>query len=216
VGGFVSTGEKSLAAIQRLGNELMNDAVKVHGKDIFQKKNLKTLEAFLKNNPKYNALLKSIEELPGFLSSNLGHIHPTPGVGYAEARFVRSQILLPFHNPQRYCTALDNLLLGKIARWGRAGTASTWVIPAAIGVYNVYDAPQDQKLRTAASETVGIGFGAAGTALGIYAGGAVVGALLLTGVGAFVVVALVAGAVGAGGYWAGSTGTDVVFKSMGW
>jgi len=46
VSGYAATGEKSLAAIQRLGNELMNDAVKVHGKDILQKRTLKRWKPF--------------------------------------------------------------------------------------------------------------------------------------------------------------------------
>ncbi len=214
--GYAATGEKSLAAIQRLGNELMNDAVKAHGNDIFQKKNLKTLEAFLKNNPKYNALLKSINDLPGFLSKNLGDIHPSPGLANAAGRSFRSQIALPYYNPQRYCMTFKHLLDSKILRWGRIGTATTWVIPAAIGVYNVYDAPQDQKLKTAASETVGIGFGAGGTELGIIAGAAIASALVLSGPAAFIVIGLVAGAGGALGYEVGSKGTNVVLESMGW
>ncbi len=216
VGGYVATGEKSLVAIQRLGNELMDEAVKVHGKDIFQKKNLKTLELFLKNNPKYAVLLKSIDELPGFLSKNLGHIHPTPGIANAGGRFFRSQIALPTHNTIGYLQKFGYLLNNKIIRWGTGGTFTTWVIPAAIGVYKVYDAPQDQKLKTAASETVGIGFGALGTAAGIGAGYAIAGALLLTGVGELIVIGLVAGGLGTWGYEAGSKGANVIFESMGW
>lgn len=214
--GGIAAGEKPLAAIQSIAKELMNDAVKKHGKDILQKKNLKALEFFLKNNAKFPELQKSISVLPSFLSRNLGHIHPTPGISYPNARFVRSQILLPFHNPQRYCNNFESLLKSKVVRLGKFGTGATWILPAAIGVYNVYDAPQEKMLEVTARETAGIGLGALGTELGIAAGIAIAGTLLLTGGGAFIVIAVVAGAGGAGGYWVGSTGTDIIFKGMGW
>ncbi len=63
---------------------------------------------------------------------------------------------------------------------------------------------------------MGISLGAVGTAAGGIAGVAIASALLLTGVGEFIVIGLVAGAVGAGGYELGKSVTEKLFEEMGW
>jgi hypothetical protein len=68
------------------------------------------------------------------------------------------------------------------------------VVPAVLGLYNVYKASPTERFQVALTESVGIGLGAFGTEVGLLAGGALVAVLGLTGVGAFLLLFVAAGA----------------------
>lgn len=193
--GGIATAEHQLGHIQKLSTELMDEAVKKHGKEIFDKRHLKTLEDFIKSNPKYLRLREAIDKLPSFLTKGLGHISPQVGK-YPEARWLRKQIYLPSHNPSGYCNTFGRMLGKKIVRLGRAGASSSWAIPTAFWAHDVYNATPKERPREIA-RGVKIPLGVAGTALGYTGGAALVFALgISTGGVAFVVIALCAGVGG--------------------
>lgn len=214
VDGGVITAEHQLGHIQKLSNELIADAVKIHGKKIFDKQHIKTLEAFIKSNPKYQELRQAINKLPSFLSKGLDHRMPQVGK-FSEARWFRSQIYLPSHNPSGYCNSFGRMLGKKVIRLGGAGTASSWALPTAFWAYDVYEATPQARPREIA-KGVRIPLGVAGTALG-YAGGVVLVGILgiSTGGVAFVVIALCAGAGGIVLSELGDVSVDKIFDSIG-
>jgi hypothetical protein len=167
---------------------------------------LARLESFLKGHHQYAALQSSIQKLPVFLKGRLGNVQPTTGINSAAARWLRRQFVIPaskMASAGRYV----NTMAGRVARetkiFGRIGTGTTWVIPAAMGLWSVYEAPSYQRPKVAFQETTGIVLGAAMTPIGVALGGVFVVVLGLTGIGAFILVALAAGATSLAGYETG-------------
>jgi len=215
-GSFAVAEANPLAQIQSSSMELMKDALAQYGKSIFKQKNIKKLEAFLKSSPKYQTLQNRISELPKWLAKDLGKFYPSARGSYANARFFKQQIVLPFYKPQAYCDRFGQLLTKNIIRLGRCGKTATWVIPAAITLVDVSAAAPGEKVHTASRDTGGIVLGAAGGAAGAIVGGAIVVALGLSGAGAILVVALCVGAGSYGGSEIGINITDKILKIMGW
>ena len=77
------------------------------------------------------------------------------------------------------------------------GRHATWYVPAVVGLYNVYDAPAQTKMRTLFEEGFGVVGGAMGTKAGLYLGGVIAITVLGFGpLGLFVTVFICATAGG--------------------
>lgn len=82
--------------------------------------------------------------------------------------------------------------------FGRAGAATTWVIPSAIVLWNVSQAAPHERGRVFVQEATGVVLGAVGTGVGIALGTFVLGFLALTPIGAFLLLAVAGSVVGLG------------------
>ena len=77
------------------------------------------------------------------------------------------------------------------------GRHATWYVPTVIGLYNVYEAPQEMKVRTLFEEGFGVVGGWAGTIFGAQVVGLGVVAILGLGLlGAFIAIFICATAFG--------------------
>jgi hypothetical protein len=207
---------KLLGDVERLGKELAEELFTTFGKKVATSKtpaDLARVEQYLKTSRRYQALRKAIERLPDFLKNNLGQLGPTEDVVSANARWLRRHMTFPLTSgtPASHLHRMGGHLSGAVTRFGRIGVATTWVLPAVLGVYNVAQTPPGRRLRVGIEEGVGIGLGALGSAFGVAAGGVLVTALCLTGVGAFIMIAL---AAGLGGYALAELGKAAVRPTL--
>ena len=178
------------------------------------------LEQMLRSHPRYASLRRALEGLPRYVQRRLGDLSLPPGPR-GNAEFVRRQIVVPRGvQPGAHLGRMSRLLGNEVLRVGRNARVFTWAVPAVIGVYNTWTAPEGQRLRTASGETVGVILGALGSAAGAGAGGVLIATGLVAGPGVIVFVASVIGAaaIGYGFYELGkTTGTflhDVVSESF--
>jgi hypothetical protein len=157
------------------------------------------LEHFLKGHPKYGTLRAQIDRLPNLLKARLGRVDPNATVNQAAARWMRRQFIVPadkMNFASRYVNTVSGRLNSSLKFFGRAGAATTWVVPAGIGLWNVSQAPQHDRGRVFVQEAVGVVLGAVGTGAGIWLGGVIVAALTLTPIGAFLILAISGAAIG--------------------
>lgn len=193
----IASGNHMLGQIQALGRKVVEEATAKFGKEVMLSRSpakLQMVQQFLRNNVAYQQMQGLIATLPKQLKSGLGtHIAPTAGVQAADARWVRRLVQVEEKGAARFFRSAGSLLEGKISRLESFGKGTTFVLPAAIGLYNVARASPSERFRVAIEESVGIGMGAVGTEVGVLAGGALVTMIGLTGVGAFLLVFFVAG-----------------------
>jgi hypothetical protein len=103
-------------------------------------------------------------------------------------------------------------LNGRINLYRGAGHYATWYIPAVIGLYNVYDASPEMRVRTLFEEGFAIVGGFLGTELGASLGGFIaISALGLGPLGLFVTVFIFATAGGILGSFIGIKFGDQVY-----
>jgi hypothetical protein len=107
-------------------------------------------------------------------------------------------------------------LNGRINLYRGAGHYATWYIPAVIGLYNVYDASPETRVRTLFEEGFAVVGGALGTKAGVAAGLGIVAFLSLGPLGLFVTVffcATAGGVIGSGLFkWGGGKVYDESMK----
>jgi len=170
------------------------------------------IQRFLATHPKYGQLIQALKELPKHLLPK-GRLVPVvnSGVANAAARHFRKTFSLPYDkwNSSKYYSTIGRQLNGKISYFKGLGKHATWYIPAAIGIYNVATAPQEQKVKTLFEQGFSVLGGYFGTLLGaqVISVGAI-GVLSLCGLclgplGIFVVVFLCAAAGGIAGSMGG-------------
>ena len=195
--GFAA-GKHMLDEIQVLGRKIVEDATAKFGKDVMLSKQpakLEIVQRYLRTSANYQKLQQLISTLPKQLKTGLGsHLQPTPNVHAADARWARRLALVEEKGAARYFRSAGSLLEGKIGRFGAFGRGTTFILPAAIGLYNVAKASPSERFQVTIEESVGIGLGAIGTEVGVEIGGIIVLALGLTGVGAFLLLFVAAGA----------------------
>jgi hypothetical protein len=202
VDGAAGTAHSALGRIQTLAGGIVKDAAQALGPQAITSKSasdLGRLERFLKGHHKYGQLRAEIDRLPGFLKSRLGSIAPTPGVDAASARWMRRQFIIPadkMASASRYVSTTSGRLAASAQFVGRLGAATTWVLPAAVGIWNAANTPAHLRSKVTLQETAGVVLGWGGTMLGVFLGGMLVTILAFTGVGAFVVIALAGAGMG--------------------
>jgi hypothetical protein len=207
---------KLLGDVQRSATQLSKELFTTFGPKVATSKapsDLARVEQHLKSSRTYQSLRQAIERLPDFLKDKLGQVGPAEGVSSAQARWLRRDVTIPITSgtPARFMNRMAGSLDGAVTRFGRIGVATTWVLPALVGVYNVAQAPPQRRLRVGIEEGVGVGFGWLGGAAGLIMGTLLVTFLCLTGAGAFIVVAL---AAGAGSYFGGDIGKSLVRPAL--
>jgi hypothetical protein len=163
------------------------------------------MQRFLTGHPKYQQLMQSLKELPGHLLPKGRRVpNPLSGSPNAAARHFRKAFSLPYDkwNSSRYFSTIGRQLNGKVQLLKGVGRHATWYIPAAFGIYNVWQAPEEMRMRTLFEEGFGVLGGAFGTMIGsnVVATG-VLGVFALCGIcigpfGLFAIVFLCASAGG--------------------
>ena len=190
VSGYAASGQMALGNVQVLARELYEEAVAKFGKQVVQSKrqaHLIKMQQFLVSHPKYKIMMQSLQDLPKYLLPT-GRLVPNVQSGgpVAAARHFRRAFSLPYDkwNSTRYLSTFGRQLNGKVQFLKGVGRHATWYISAAIGLYNVSQAPSELKLRTLFEEDFGILGGALGTVFGsnvISAG--LLGLLTIFGIG---------------------------------
>ena len=99
----------------------------------------------------------------------------------------------------RYLGPIARQLNGRINMFKALGRHATWYVPTVIGLYNVYDAPPEVKMRTLFEEGFGVVGRWAGTEFGYALGLGIVAILGLGPFGLFVTVFICATAGGIAG-----------------
>ena len=170
------------------------------------KANLAQMADFIKAHPGYPELMRQLEKIPDFLlPMSKSKLVPPAGAGKDAtllARHFGKQYFQAFRhwNSGRYMGTIAKQLNGRINMFRALGRHATWYVPAVIGLYNAYEAPQEVRLHTLFEE----GFGIVGGMAGAWLGGELIGAgiasvLCLGPLGAFLLVFILA--TGAGLYF---------------
>jgi hypothetical protein len=217
--GLAASNAQSLSSVNALAHELYTEALQIFGKEVVDSKkahHLEQVQHFLKAHPKYHRLMNFLKNLPEHLLPEGRRLpNSSAAVNSALARHMRSQFFLADLKPglaNRMGTIATGLN-GKLAIAKSLGRATTWYIPAILGVASVASAPPQKKARTVIEE----GFGIVGGALGTWAGAELIGAgiasfFCLGPLGAFVVVFLLGAGMGIalaeGGKWFGGATYD--------
>ena len=170
--GYSASGQMALGNVQMLARELYAEATAKFGKQVVQSKkqaHLIRMQQFLIGHPKYKALMQSLQDLPKYLLPK-GRLIPNAQSGgrVAAARHFRKAFTLRYNkwNSTRYLSSIGRQLNGKVQLLKGVGRHATWYIPAAIGLYNVGQAPSELKLKTLFEEGFNVLGGYAGTLFG--------------------------------------------------
>jgi hypothetical protein len=194
----IAAGATMLGQIRALGKKVVEEAMAKFGREMMMSRDaakLETVQRFVRTNTSYVQMQNLLATLPKQLKKGLGHhLTPTQGVQAADARWVRRLVQVEEKGAAHFFRAAGSLLEGKISRLESIGRGTTFVLPAAIGLYNVAKADPNEKFRVGVEETVAVGLGAVGTELGAGVGTVLVAAMGLTGVGAFLMLFAAAGA----------------------
>ena len=200
-------------AVQKLGVKVVTSSKANH---------IQQMVAFFKAHPKYPMLNQHLRDLPRLVvtgAAREGAPYWIEKVTPQIARHMRKQywLALSDRSSSRYMGTIASQLNGRVSLLKTAGRATTWYIPAAIGLYNVANAPSEMRMRTLFAEGFGVIGGAIGTQLGISAGLGAVKLLALAGLcigpwGAFILVAFLAAGVGFAASYAGRrAGGELVY-----
>jgi hypothetical protein len=193
---------------------MFKDAVNTLGKKgVLSKKahDLQQLDAFIKGHPNYGKVQNILHSVPTRVAQRFGCLKFTAEI--QTARQFRHAIALPLEHPGAlpYVNTAAVELAGISKKLVRVGTGATWILPTAIGLYEIGEAPPEEKFEKSMEVTgevvVGamLGFGAESIVapalvafLGISSGGL-----------AFVIVAL---CVGGAAYAGGEIGKGVMSR----
>ncbi len=209
--GYVAAGAVSAANANALMQELYADAVKRIGvKAVTSNKanHIQQMTAFLKSHPKFPQLMQHLRELPRLMvtgAARNGASSSAAGVTPQIARHMRKQywLALSDRSSSRYMSTIASQLNGRVSLLKTAGRATTWYIPAALGLYNVANAAPEVRMRTLFEEGFGVVGGALGTKAGVVTGLGIVAILGLGPLGLFITVFICASA---GGFLASEAG----------
>jgi hypothetical protein len=209
--GLATAGAANLAKINGLARQMFDDAARQLGRKAatsLKKANLAQLAKFIKSHPNYPVLMRQIQEVPRLVlpMSKSKLLPPVAGNvdSRALARYFNKQYFQAFRRwpSGRYMKSIARQLNGRINLFRAAGRHATWYVPAVIGLYNVYDAPSEMRVRTLFEEGFGILGGYAGTLIGAQVIGlGIVTVLCLGPLGAFLTVffcATAGGIIGSG------------------
>lgn len=194
----LNAGKEMLEQIQFSGRKMVEEVIAKFGKEALLSKDaakLEMVQRYLRTNLNYLRLQTAIAKLPKQLKSGLGnHLMPAPGAMAGDARWLRRVVLVEEKGAARFFREAPALLENKIVRFNQIGRGTGFALPAVIGLYNIARASPTERFQVSIDETVGFGLGTLGAEVGLYAGGIMVAALGLTGVGAFLLLFLAVGA----------------------
>ncbi|MEJ2158510.1 MAG: hypothetical protein P8X96_24560 [Desulfobacteraceae bacterium] len=189
--GLAASGSMSVSNINALLQQMAADAVNKFGPKMATSKkaaHLAKMAQFFKSHPNYSKVMQQVHKLPDvLLPGPRSKILPPAAANVdakALARYFRKGYYQSFRrlSSGRYMGPIVKQLNGRIGMFKALGRHATWYVPAVIGMYNVYDAPPEERMRTLFSE----GFGVVGGALGTKAGVAVgLGIVAILGLGPF-------------------------------
>lgn len=204
--GLATAGAANLAKINGLARQMFDDAALQLGRSAatsLKKANLARLAKFIKSHPNYPELMRQIKKVPQLVLpiSKSKLLPPVAGNvnSRALARYFNKQYFQAFRRwpSGRYMKSIARQLNGRINLFQAAGRHATWYVPAVLGLYNVYDASPEMRVRTLFEEGFGVVGGFFGTELGASLGGVIaISALGLGPLGLFVTVFLCATAGG--------------------
>jgi hypothetical protein len=219
--GGAASGLMSAATTNTLIRELYNDAVRNLGLKVVTSKkanHIQQVAAYFKSHPKYPQLNQQMRDLPRWVVTGAAKKSVpyrvdtiTPQI----ARQMRKQywLALSDQSSSRYMGTIASQLNGRVSLLKHAGRATTWYIPAALGLYNVAHAAPEVRMRTLFEEGFGVLGGAIGAKLGVGVGAWIAISVLGLGpFGLFVAVFICASAggmlLGGGGKWFGGEAYD--------
>jgi len=134
---------------------------------------------------------------------------------HANAEFLRRQFLTPRGVASGALLGrVSNKLGAQVLRYGKIGGRATWLFPAVLGAYNVYDAPPEQRLRTASGEILGIAFGALGTTIGTIGASLLLSVIIGPGAIAIFACVLIGAVVGYGLSQVGKQGGYLIYDVL--
>lgn len=210
--GAAAASELGLARINGLARQIYADASAQFGRKAaasLTKANLAKMARFITSHPSYPALMREIEQVPrALLPMSRARLMPPAVAGVNAqvlARHFSKQYFQAFrHWPSgKYMGTIARQLNGRINFFKAMGRHATWYVPAVIGLYNVYEASPEMRVRTLFEEGFGVVGGWGGTELGVAMGLGIVAVLGLGPLGLFITVFICASAVGMAGNLAG-------------
>lgn len=220
--GLATAGASNLSKINGLARQMFDDAAQKFGRKAatsVKKAHLDRLAKFIKAHPNYPEFMRQIKEVPRFaLPMSKSKLLPPAAANVdarALARYFSKQYFQAFRRwpSGRYMQTIAKQLNGRISLFQAAGRHATWYVPAVIGLYNVFDAPPEMRVRTLFEEGFGILGGYAGTVFGAEVIGlGIVAVLGLGPIGAFVAVFLCATAFGIAGNLLFKKGADAAYE----
>jgi hypothetical protein len=208
--GLATAGAANLARINGLAGQIFDDAARQFGRKAatsLKQAHLGRLAKFIKAHPNYPELMRQIKKVPRFILPMPKSKLLPPAAASVDtrslARYFNKQYFQAFRRwpSGRYMKTIARQLNGRVNMFQAAGRHATWYVPAVIGLYNVWDAPPEMRVRTLFEEGFGIVGGWAGTELGYAAGIGIVAILGLGPLGLFVTVficATMGGMIGSG------------------
>jgi hypothetical protein len=208
--GYVTTGANSLSNIKNISKVLFDDIVKKFGKkEILNPSPLMRtrINDFIKFHPSNSRLHQMLTELPKHLRQRIA---PPNFPNKLNLNSFKRNIYWPIRKTDKIRpSGMINKLGNNLKYLKKVGTGATYAIPAAIGVYNVFEASSSERPHIMAKETLGIVAGAKGTGWGMAAGGTIV-AFIGISTGGFIIVGLCAAAAGIAGYEMTGLGYDSI------
>ena len=141
--GYVGASTMAIGQTTTLMQDLTNEAVKKLGKGVAcsnKAVNLRKVEQFLRNNPKYPQLMQHLKALPKHVipETDIGHAIATTKSPYASARLMRQQVFMPTLKPNgtKYMGTIKSALnsSGRIVRIASRGMVA---VPIVMGVCDV-------------------------------------------------------------------------------
>jgi len=232
--GLAASGEMTVSGIHSLMQQMAADVVEKFGAKVAvsnKAAHLTRVAKFLKSHPNYPLVMRQTQEVPQLLLPlSRANLMPPPAANVdaaSLARWFRKGYFQSFRRLAlgRYMGPIARQLNGRISMFKALGRHATWYIPAVIGLYNVFDAAPEVRMRTLFEEGFGVVGGAFGTKIGAAAGLGIVALLGLGPFGLFVAVFICATAGGIAGnelfkwgggkvYDAGAEFSDHIFHSM--
>jgi len=221
VSGLAACGEMSVSGINALLQKMAVDAVEKFGPKLATSKkaaHLAQMAKFLKSHPNYSQVMRQAQELPELLlPMPRAKLVPPQAANVdaaALARYFRKGYFQSFRRlaSGRYMGPIAKQLNGRIGLFKAMGRHATWYVPAVIGLYNVFDAAPEVRMRTLFEEGFGVVGGWAGTEFGAYLGGAIAICVLGLGpLGLFLTVFICATAGGLAGNYLFKAGAGAIY-----
>ena len=183
--GYVGASTMTIGQTTTLMQNLTNEAVKKFGKGVVCSNkaiNLRKVEQFLRNHPKYTQLMQHLKELPKHVipETNIGHAIATTKSPYARAHLMRQQVFMPTLKPNgtKYMGTIKSALnsSGRIVRIASKGMVA---VPIVLGVCDVIQASPEMKMQKLFEQGFGILGGYAGSVFGAH----LVGLWIVTALG---------------------------------